>query len=62
MPVHVPLRDGAYDLEAIAARIGDRTRIVYVCNPNNPTGGIITAARSTRFLDAVPEHVLVDRR
>ncbi len=57
--MHVPLQNGSYDLEAIAARIGDRTRIVYVCNPNNPTGGIITAGALKAFLDAVPEHVLV---
>jgi histidinol-phosphate aminotransferase len=58
-PVHVPLRDGAYDLEALAARIGEATRIVYVCSPNNPTGGIVSDADLTRFLDAVSERVLV---
>lgn len=58
-PVHVALRDGAYDLEALAERITERTRIAYVCNPNNPTGGIIDAAALERFLDAVPERVVV---
>jgi histidinol-phosphate aminotransferase len=58
-PVHVALRDGAYDLEALADRISDRTRIAYVCNPNNPTGGIVDAAALERFLEAVPERVVV---
>jgi histidinol-phosphate aminotransferase len=58
-PVHVPLRDGAYDLDALAARVGDATRIVYICSPNNPTGGIVSGAELGRFLDAVPERVLV---
>ena len=55
----MPLRDGAYDLDALAERIGPRTKIVYVCNPNNPTGAIVTAPALARFLDAVPERVVV---
>jgi histidinol-phosphate aminotransferase len=58
-PVHAPLRDGAYDLDALAERIGPRTRLVYVCNPNNPTGSMVGRAALAAFLDAVPEHVLV---
>jgi histidinol-phosphate aminotransferase len=58
-PVTVPLRDGAYDLEAMAERIGPRTKLVYVCNPNNPTGGMVGRERMRAFLDAVPEEVLV---
>jgi histidinol-phosphate aminotransferase len=58
-PVHVPLQDGAYDLDALADRVGDATRIVYVCSPNNPTGGIVGGTALARFLDAVPERVLV---
>jgi histidinol-phosphate aminotransferase len=59
VPVTVPLRDGVYDLDAIAARIGPRTRIVYVCNPNNPTGTMVGRERLRAFLDHVPEDVLV---
>lgn len=59
VPVHAPLRDGAYDLEALAARIGRRTRLVYVCTPNNPTGSMVGREPLERFLDAVPEQVLV---
>ena len=58
-PVHVALRDGACDLEAMAARIGPATRLVYVCSPNNPTGGIVSSEPLARFLDGVPERVLV---
>jgi histidinol-phosphate aminotransferase len=42
--VQVPLKDYAHDLEAMADAVGDKTRLVFVCNPNNPTG---TACRST---------------
>jgi histidinol-phosphate aminotransferase len=55
----VPLREHRYDLEAMLAAIGPRTKLVYVCHPNNPTGTINTRAELDAFLDAVPEHVLV---
>jgi histidinol-phosphate aminotransferase len=55
----VPLRDNRYDLEAIAGAIGPRTKIVYVCLPNNPTGTTNTREELDRFVDLVPEDVLV---
>lgn len=54
-----PLRDGAVDAEQILARIGPRTKLIWVCTPNNPTGAPVTRAALTRLLDAVPEDVLV---
>jgi histidinol-phosphate aminotransferase len=54
----VPLRDYRYDLEAILAQVGPRTKIVYVCNPNNPTGTMNTRAELDAYLERVPEHVL----
>ncbi len=57
--ITAPLRDGAFDLDAIAERIGPRTRLVWVCTPNNPTGGAIDGAQLRTFLDQVPERVLV---
>jgi histidinol-phosphate aminotransferase len=55
----VPLAGGAADLDGLLAAIGPRTRIVYVCNPNNPTGGRVGRAELARFVDAVPDDVLV---
>ena len=58
-PVPVPLRDGSYDLEAMAAAVTAATRIAYVCSPNNPTGGIVSGDALAAFVEAVPERVLV---
>ena len=58
-PVTVPLDDGhRYDLDAILAAVTPRTRIAYVCNPNNPTGTMVGRDEVARFLAALPEHVL----
>jgi histidinol-phosphate aminotransferase len=54
----VPLRDHRYDLDAMLAAIGPRTKLVYVCHPNNPTGTMNTRDELDGFLDQVPEHVL----
>jgi histidinol-phosphate aminotransferase len=59
VPVVVPLVDFAHDLEAMAAAVTPRTRIVFVCNPNNPTGTYVPAADVNRFVERVPEDVLV---
>jgi len=47
------------DLDAMAAAITDRTKMIYVCNPNNPTGTIVTAEELDRFVRRVPENVLI---
>ncbi|WP_026412667.1 histidinol-phosphate transaminase [Actinomadura oligospora] len=57
--VQVPLVDETHDLDAMADAITDRTRLVFVCNPNNPTGTVVGRAELLRFLDRVPPHVLV---
>ncbi len=57
--VRVPLRDGAFEVDALLARITSRTKLLFVCEPNNPTGGILNRAELTRLLDAVPEQILV---
>jgi histidinol-phosphate aminotransferase len=57
--VATPLRDCGYDLDAILAAINDNTRIVFVANPNNPTGALLDAAAVDRFLMRVPAHVVV---
>ncbi|MEV7602227.1 histidinol-phosphate transaminase [Kitasatospora sp. NPDC089797] len=58
-PVRIPLRDERHDLEAMAAAVTDRTRMVIVCNPNNPTGTAVRRRELERFLDRVPGDVLV---
>jgi histidinol-phosphate aminotransferase len=58
-PVLVPLKDYTFDLDAMLARIDDSTRVIYLANPNNPTGTMFTAEAFDRFLDNVPEDVLV---
>ena len=56
----VPVREnGSFDLDGMKALITDRTKIVYVCTPNNPTGGINTHDELVAFLADMPEHVLV---
>jgi histidinol-phosphate aminotransferase len=57
--VQVPLKDYAHDLEAMAEAITDHTRLVFVCNPNNPTGTVVDAAAMEAFLERVPERVPV---
>jgi histidinol-phosphate aminotransferase len=57
--VRVPLVDETHDLAAMAEAITPATRMVFVCNPNNPTGTANHAAELTAFLDRVPEHVVV---
>jgi histidinol-phosphate aminotransferase len=57
--VRVPLRNETHDLEAMAAAITPRTRIVFVCNPNNPTGTVVHRAELEDFLDRVPPDCLV---
>jgi histidinol-phosphate aminotransferase len=56
--VPAPLAGSAYDLDALAAAITPRTKLVYVTNPNNPTGGMVRREALAAFLDGLPEHVL----
>ena len=58
--VRVPLAQGeVHDLDAMLDAVTEKTRIVFLCNPNNPTGSIYKRDAFERFLDAVPAHVLV---
>ena len=58
--VQVPvLADGRHDLDAMAAAVTDRTKVVLVCTPNNPTGPAVTQAELDAFLAKVPSHVVV---
>jgi histidinol-phosphate aminotransferase len=60
MSVQVPLLpDSAHDLEGMAAAITDRTRVILLCSPNNPTGPALTEQEVRAFLDRVPSNVVV---
>ncbi len=57
--VKTPLKNQGLDLAAMAAAITPRTKVIFVCNPNNPTGTIVTAPEVERFMAQVPDGVLV---
>ena len=57
--VQVPLRDYVHDLEEMAARVTGKTRLIFVCNPNNPTGTVVRRAELVAFLRSVPADVVV---
>jgi histidinol-phosphate aminotransferase len=58
VPVRVPLRDDRYDLEAILDAVSDRTKVVFIAAPNNPTGTTSTRAELDAYFARVPAHVL----
>lgn len=58
-PVPVPLRDGIHDPDAMVAAVRADTTVLYLCNPNNPTGTHLPAKVVVEVIDAVPERVLV---
>lgn len=58
-PVYVPLRNLDADLDAMAERVTARTRMIFLCNPNNPTGTMIGRSDFERFLERIPPEVPV---
>jgi histidinol-phosphate aminotransferase len=57
--IQTPLRENAFDLAAIAHAVTQRTKVIYIANPNNPTGRMVTADDMDRFLGSLPPRVLV---
>ena len=57
--VVVPMMDDTHDLSAMAAAITDKTKVVFIANPNNPTGTMVTADETAAFMEQVPADVLV---
>ncbi|MFD1707196.1 histidinol-phosphate transaminase [Siminovitchia sediminis] len=55
----VPLKNGRFDLTAMAEQMDEKTQLVWICNPNNPTGTYVTDKELDAFLQVVPPHVLV---
>ena len=58
-PVAVPLTDHTHDLDAMAAAITEHTRLIFVCNPNNPTSTVVDPAALEAFVESVPADILV---
>lgn len=58
-PVQIPARDYGHDLDAMAAAINSNTRMIFIANPNNPTGTFLSSAALESFLAKVPTRVLV---
>jgi histidinol-phosphate aminotransferase len=56
--IAVPMRDYSHDLEAMVDAITPETRLLYVANPNNPTGTMVSQAELDRLMERVPEHVV----
>jgi len=59
LPVLVPLKNYHHDLKTMAEKITPKTKLIYICNPNNPHGTIIKRKELEKFLQQIPEHVIV---
>jgi len=59
IPVPVPLKDHTHDLDAMLAAITERTRLIFVCNPNNPTSTVVPPEDLRRFVEQVPDDIVV---
>ena len=57
--VEVPLRDGVHDLDAMLEAITPRTKLIFICDPNNPTGTALSTAQWRSFLARVPEQIVL---
>jgi histidinol-phosphate aminotransferase len=57
--VRIPLKDFTYDLEAMAQAVTDKTRLIFIANPNNPTGTMVNRPAFERFMGDIPPQVLV---
>ncbi|KQU62953.1 histidinol-phosphate aminotransferase [Bacillus sp. Leaf406] len=57
--VRVPLVNGVHDLAGMKNAITDRTKLIFICNPNNPTGTIVGTEELLSFISAVPSHILL---
>lgn len=58
-PVVVPAKDWGHDLDAMLGAVTDKTRLIYIANPNNPTGTYLTTAQVECFLAKVPQNIIV---
>ncbi|MGE7594467.1 histidinol-phosphate transaminase [Peribacillus frigoritolerans] len=58
-PVKIPLTNGVHDLQGMYEAITEKTRMIFVCNPNNPTGTIVQKEKLRSFIEKVPKHILL---
>ncbi len=58
-PVQVPLKDHTHDLDAMLAAVTDKTRLIFICNPNNPTSTVVPPADLRKFVEAVRSDIVV---
>lgn len=58
-PVQIPAVDYGHDLDAMAAAVNENTRMIFIANPNNPTGTFLSSDNLHAFLNKIPTHVLV---
>jgi len=58
-PIHVRLQNYTHDLDGMLNRVTRKTKLIFVCNPNNPTGTIVSKASLNQFLNKLPERVIV---
>lgn len=56
--IKVPLNNNVYDLPAMLGKVTNKTKIVYICNPNNPTGTVVTKKQLDDFFNRVPDNVV----
>ena len=59
IPVEIPLKNFKHDFEAFINKINNRTKLVYVCNPNNPTGNIMTKEELDFLFNNIPQDLIV---
>ena len=57
-PVMVPLQNSCHDLETMAGRLTPKTRLIFICNPNNPTGTMVSQGQVDAFLRQIPDDVI----
>lgn len=57
--ITVPMKEYRYDLDGILAQVTEKTKLIFIANPNNPTGTYVTASEIEAFLSRVPKHIVV---
>jgi histidinol-phosphate aminotransferase len=59
LPVFVSIVEGTHDLQGMYEAISDRTKMIFICNPNNPTGTCVDPSELKKFIQKIPAHILV---